>query len=127
VTSHQEGERTFHILYQLISGASKSQRKAFGLDEYQKPEHFRILCPTPTNNTNAASRGGGGKTKPASPKGSDKNRPTATINKNDSPDFERTCQALRDVGVTGSALESLLGVVAGLLHLGDAVYHDETR
>ena len=92
VVSHAPDERNYHIFYQILAGAAPLQRRELSL-EIEQAGALRYL------------RGRQGVQRVA---GLD-----------DAAGYEATLEALRAVGLQAEELSAVLGVLAGLLHLGN--------
>ncbi|KAG1663736.1 hypothetical protein FOA52_006105 [Chlamydomonas sp. UWO 241] len=84
------GERSYHIFYQLVKGASSAQRALYRLPA--KPEEYRYLSSSGCTSI----------------KGVD-----------DAPDFLEVVRCMRDVGIDEEAQGHLFATLSGLLWLGN--------
>jgi len=111
VTSHSDGERTFHVFYQMVEGADKSLRKKMGLDQ-----SFEYLKPQPILDA------GGKKLRPKSV------AKVAELGKFDKENFNRLVKALKTIRIDEKSdmkLADLLSLLSGLLHLGNAQFKEK--
>eukprot|EP00741_Cyanophora_paradoxa_P021633 tig00000241_g20880.t1 len=92
VVGQAEGERSFHIFYQLCAGASAEQREALQLG---RAEEYRYL------------RGG---------------RCFSIAGVDDAADLARTLRAMRTIGLAGEEVEAVLRILAAVLHLGNVEF-----
>ncbi|NWI86333.1 MYO1F protein, partial [Pitta sordida] len=95
VVSQNEGERNFHIYYQLIEGASQEQRQNLGI---MSPDYYYYLNQTDTFQV----------------EGTD-----------DRSDFHETMNAMQVIGIRGEDQQLVLQIVAGILHLGNISFREE--
>lgn len=91
VVVHGERERTYHCFYEMLKGLDDAKLQEFGL---QRHAHYRLLC-DPI-----------GESLPG-------------FETRDVANFQRLCDALKTVGLDGPAIDSMLRVLAGLIHLGN--------
>lgn len=89
VTSHNPGERNFHVFYQLATGANEEMKSSFGLTNLDYYEYL--------------SHGGNHK----------------VDGTNDAHDFQETLKALSVMGIRNSDVTSIFRLVAGILHIGN--------
>ncbi|XP_015599570.1 unconventional myosin-Ie isoform X2 [Cephus cinctus] len=89
VTSHNSGERNFHIFYQLATGANQQMKSDFGLTDL---DYYHYL-----------SYGGNHK----------------VDGTNDARDFQETLKALSVMGIGDAEVTDILKLVAGILHIGN--------
>ncbi|TSY41753.1 Unconventional myosin-If [Bagarius yarrelli] len=89
VVSQNENERNFHIFYQLIEGSSAQQKHALGI---MIPEHYNYLNQSGTYKVDGT---------------------------NDSHDFHETMEAMQVIGIPEENQMQVLGIVVGILHLGN--------
>ena len=99
VTKQSKGERNFHIFHELLAGASDDQREAWGLVE---PAHtaFAYL-------THALKY------------------PKSQLRKDgvcDRLQFQKTCTAMSDIGISTTEQERILSTLAAILHLGNVSF-----
>lgn len=93
---HQiEGERSYHIFYQLLRGASKKLLDELGLDD--NVGKYSILM----SRTNVI--------------------PTL----DDAAEFKTTCHCMKSVGIDENVQNSLYGLLAAILHLGNVHFEDD--
>ena len=95
VTDPGPGERSYHIFYQLIEGASSTMRQKMKLKD---PSRFRFL----STSTDCFSSEG----------------------TDDRADFERVRLSMRQIALDARIQDLVFRVVAGVLHLGNIVFHD---
>jgi len=112
VTFHIEGERTYHIFYQLISGAGKKLRKKCKLDDVE----FAYLTPRKPSEGHGASAGG---------KKSKKVEGRLPTEEEDKANFKELVKALQSIGIEADEDEELFPTIAAILHLGNVNFHDE--
>ena len=104
ITSHNNGERGYHVFYQLRDGANDSVKAQLGL------------------NLN------GGAFRYMTPKGDMKVPPSATKMKmNDKEDFAYFDAAWAKLGIPADLQNAVYQTVAGILHLGNVEFVDEER
>jgi len=92
VVKQAEGERNFHIFYQLCAGASDEQRSMF---EIRPPEDFHYL------NQSGCVR---------------------MPHVNDSNEFEVVCGAMSDTGLAQDFQDALLRIVSAVLWIGNITF-----
>uniref|UniRef100_A0A8C1JJ55 Osteoclast-stimulating factor 1 n=1 Tax=Cyprinus carpio TaxID=7962 RepID=A0A8C1JJ55_CYPCA len=95
VVSQNHGERNFHIYYQLLNGATKEQRENLGVTT---PDYYFYLNQTDTYTVEDV---------------------------NDKKEFEDTMAAMSVVGLSLDAQDTVLQIVAGILHLGNIAFREE--
>ncbi|XP_064325461.1 unconventional myosin-If isoform X2 [Phalacrocorax carbo] len=95
VVSQNEGERNFHIYYQLIKGASQEQRQNLGI---MSLDYYYYLNQSNTYQV----------------EGTD-----------DCSDFHETMNAMQVIGIRGEDQQLVLQIVAGILHLGNISFREE--
>ncbi|XP_056331104.1 myosin IEb [Danio aesculapii] len=95
VVSQNHGERNFHIYYQLLKGATKEQRENLGVTT---PDYYFYLNQSDTYTVEEV---------------------------NDKKEFEDTMNAMSVVGLSVEAQDSVLQIVAGILHLGNIAFREE--
>ena len=88
------GERNFHIFYQLIRGL-KSIKSTFDCNLTENPEDYNYLS---------------------------QSRETAVANVSDAEVFCATRQCLHSVGITESTENQLYQLLSGILHFGNVTY-----
>ncbi|XP_053225878.1 unconventional myosin-Ie-like [Podarcis raffonei] len=94
VVSQNPGERSFHIYYQLLEGASAEQRENLGITT---PDYYYYL------NQSAAYK---------------------VEDVNDHQEFQETLTAMDVVGLSGEEQALVLQIVAGILHLGNITFRE---
>ncbi|XP_054854598.1 unconventional myosin-Ie-like [Eublepharis macularius] len=94
VVSQNPGERSFHIYYQLLEGASPEQRENLGITS---PDYYYYL------NQSAAYK---------------------VDDMNDHQEFQETLTAMDVVGLSGEEQALVLQIVAGILHLGNIAFRE---
>lgn len=99
VVSQREGERNFHIFYQLCEGADDYTRKQLFLDS---PKNFKYLCPR---------------------KGAD----IIIKGSSDKEAFKVTQHSMTEAGISMNERIEIFRVLAGILHLGNLEFKEETK
>ncbi|XP_015265580.1 PREDICTED: unconventional myosin-Ie-like [Gekko japonicus] len=94
VVSQNPGERSFHIYYQLLEGASSEQRENLGITT---PDYYYYL------NQSAAYK---------------------VDDMNDPQEFQETLTAMDVVGLSGEEQALVFQIVAGILHLGNITFRE---
>ncbi|RKO94162.1 P-loop containing nucleoside triphosphate hydrolase protein [Blyttiomyces helicus] len=89
VVKQQQGERNFHIFYQLLAGISGKQRDEMSLGP---PEKFSYLNQSGTFKVS---------------------------DRNDNADFKETQEAMTVVGLTDAEQSEILKLLASILHIGN--------
>ncbi|KAL6109895.1 uncharacterized protein ACO6RY_12938 [Pungitius sinensis] len=97
VVSQNPGERSFHIYYQVLQGASSEQRENLGITT---PEYYFYLNQSGTYTVE---------------------------DMNDKKDFADTMEAMSVVGLSVEDQNSVLQLVAGILHLGNISFREENN
>uniref|UniRef100_A0A3Q2PGV1 Myosin IEb n=1 Tax=Fundulus heteroclitus TaxID=8078 RepID=A0A3Q2PGV1_FUNHE len=97
VVSQNPGERNFHIYYQLLSGATKEQRENLGVTT---PEYYYYLNQSGTYTVEDV---------------------------NDNKEFADTMAAMSVVGLSLDDQDTVLQLVAGILHLGNISFREENN
>ncbi|XP_068180711.1 myosin IEb [Antennarius striatus] len=97
VVSQNPGERSFHIYYQLLSGASEEQRENLGITT---PDYYYYLNQSGTYTVE---------------------------DMNDKKEFSDTMGAMSVVGLSLEDQDSVLQIVAGILHLGNISFREENN
>ncbi|XP_070691108.1 myosin IEb [Pempheris klunzingeri] len=97
VVSQNPGERNFHIYYQLLSGASEVQRENLGVTT---PDYYYYLNQSDTFTVEDV---------------------------NDRKEFSDTMGAMSVVGLSAEEQDSVLQLVAGILHLGNINFREENN
>uniref|UniRef100_A0A8C9TFW9 Myosin IEb n=1 Tax=Scleropages formosus TaxID=113540 RepID=A0A8C9TFW9_SCLFO len=95
VVSQSQGERNFHIFYQLIEGTTKEQRETLGITT---PDYYLYLNQSGTYTVKDIS---------------------------DKKDFSDTVEAMNVVGLSVDEQDAVLQIVAGILHLGNITFREE--
>ncbi|XP_053318478.1 unconventional myosin-Ie [Spea bombifrons] len=95
VVMRNEGERSFHIFYQMIEGASKEQRNTLGITSL---DYYYYL-----------SQSGSYKVDDI----------------NDKRDFQETMHAMSVIGIFPEEQAMVLQIVAGILHLGNINFKEK--
>ncbi|XP_052457931.1 unconventional myosin-Ie isoform X3 [Carassius gibelio] len=89
VVMRNPGERSFHIFYQLIEGASGDQKSSLGIT---KLDYYSYLNQSGSYKVDDI---------------------------NDKHDFQETLHAMEVIGISGMDRSMVLQIVAGILHLGN--------
>ncbi|XP_047454296.1 myosin IEb [Mugil cephalus] len=97
VVSQNSGERNFHIYYQLLGGASGEQRENLGVTT---PDYYNYLNQSGTYTVE---------------------------DMDDNKDFSETMEAMSVVGLSPEDQDSVLQLVAGILHLGNVNFREENN
>ncbi|KAM4567986.1 myosin IEb [Fundulus diaphanus] len=97
VVSQNPGERNFHIYYQLLSGATKEQRENIGVTT---PDYYYYLNQSGTYTVEDV---------------------------NDNKEFADTMAAMSVVGLSLDDQDTVLQLVAGILHLGNISFREENN
>ncbi|XP_008296564.1 myosin IEb [Stegastes partitus] len=97
VVSQNQGERNFHIYYQLLEGASGEQRENLGVTT---PDYYYYLNQSGTYTVEDV---------------------------NDKKEFSDTLGAMSVVGLSVEDQDSVLQLVAGILHLGNISFREENN
>ncbi|XP_026228858.1 myosin IEb isoform X1 [Anabas testudineus] len=97
VVSQNPGERNFHIYYQLLGGASAEQRENLGITT---PDYYYYLNQSGTYTVEDV---------------------------NDKKEFSDTMGAMSVVGLSVEDQDSVLQLVAGILHLGNISFREENN
>ncbi|KAM9782579.1 myosin IEb [Neosynchiropus ocellatus] len=97
VVSQNPGERNFHIYYQLLEGASGEQRENLGVTT---PDYYNYLNQSGTYTVEDV---------------------------NDKKEFSDTMEAMSVVGLSLEEQDSVLQLVAGILHLGNINFREENN
>uniref|UniRef100_A0AAY4E977 Osteoclast-stimulating factor 1 n=1 Tax=Denticeps clupeoides TaxID=299321 RepID=A0AAY4E977_9TELE len=95
VVSQNHGERNFHIYYQLLSGGSTAQRENLGITT---PDYYLYLNQSGTYTVEDV---------------------------NDRKEFADTMDAMSVVGLSLDEQDTVLQIVAGILHLGNIAFREE--
>ncbi|EGD75756.1 hypothetical protein PTSG_07873 [Salpingoeca rosetta] len=95
VVAQQEGERNFHVFYQLLAGADDAHLRTLGLQ--RDARQFAYAC-------------GGDVT---------------TVKRiNDKADFKAAVQAMKRIGFSDDTRSTIWHIVAAILHLGNVTFAD---
>uniref|UniRef100_A0A9J8AY27 Osteoclast-stimulating factor 1 n=1 Tax=Cyprinus carpio carpio TaxID=630221 RepID=A0A9J8AY27_CYPCA len=94
VVMRNPGERSFHIFYQLIEGASGEQRSSLGIT---KLDYYSYLNQSGSYKVDDI---------------------------NDKHDFQETLHAMEVIGISGMDRSLVLQIVAGILHLGNVGFRE---
>ncbi|XP_041843648.1 myosin IEb [Melanotaenia boesemani] len=97
VVSQNPGERNFHIYYQLLEGASGEQRENLGITT---PDYYYYLNQSGTYTVEDVS---------------------------DKKEFTDTTEAMSVVGLSLDDQDSVIQLVAGILHLGNISFREENN
>lgn len=97
VVSQNPGERNFHIYYQLLEGAGAEQRENLGVTT---PDYYSYLNQSGTYTVDDVS---------------------------DKKDFAETMEAMSVVGLSDEDQDSVLQIVASILHLGNISFREENN
>uniref|UniRef100_A0A3Q0RQT0 Osteoclast-stimulating factor 1 n=1 Tax=Amphilophus citrinellus TaxID=61819 RepID=A0A3Q0RQT0_AMPCI len=97
VVSQNQGERNFHIYYQLLAGASAEQRENLGVTT---PDYYNYLNQSGTYTVEDV---------------------------NDKKEFSDTMEAMSVVGLSLEDQDSVLQLVGGILHLGNISFREENN
>ncbi|XP_055019632.1 myosin IEb isoform X1 [Boleophthalmus pectinirostris] len=97
VVSQNAGERNFHIYYQILEGASSEQRENLGVTT---PDYYFYLNQSGTYTVDDVS---------------------------DKKDFAETMEAMAVVGLSVEEQDSVLQIVASILHLGNISFREENN
>ncbi|XP_070767505.1 myosin IEb [Enoplosus armatus] len=97
IVSQNPGERNFHIYYQLLGGASGEQRENLGVTT---PDYYYYLNQSGTYTVEDI---------------------------NDKKEFSDTMGAMSVVGLSVEDQDSVLQLVAGILHLGNISFREENN
>ncbi|XP_051576814.1 unconventional myosin-Ie-like [Myxocyprinus asiaticus] len=95
VVSQNHGERNFHIYYQLLEGATKEQRENLGITT---PDYYFYLNQSSTYTVEDV---------------------------NDKKEFADTMAAMSVVGLSMEDQDTVLQIVAGIIHLGNIAFREE--
>ncbi|XP_011302675.1 unconventional myosin-If [Fopius arisanus] len=100
VVRHNTGERSFHIFYQLASGANEQMKSEFGLR--QELDNCDYIMNWDGSALRQADRGGG----------------------SDAKEFQETLKALSVMGIVEMEVSNLLRIVSGILHIGGIKFRE---
>uniref|UniRef100_W5LQQ3 Osteoclast-stimulating factor 1 n=1 Tax=Astyanax mexicanus TaxID=7994 RepID=W5LQQ3_ASTMX len=95
VVSQNHGERNFHIYYQLLTGASKEQRENLGITT---PDYYVYMNQSGTYTVEDVD---------------------------DKKEFSETMNAMSVIGLSVEEKDTVLQIVAGILHLGNITFREE--
>uniref|UniRef100_A0A4W5KIR4 Osteoclast-stimulating factor 1 n=1 Tax=Hucho hucho TaxID=62062 RepID=A0A4W5KIR4_9TELE len=95
VVSQNQGERNFHIYYQLLGGATKEMRENLGVTT---PDYYLYLNQSGTY---------------------------IVEDVNDKKEFSDTMEAMSVVGLSVDDQDMVMQIVAGILHLGNIAFREE--
>uniref|UniRef100_A0A8B9HQT0 Osteoclast-stimulating factor 1 n=1 Tax=Astyanax mexicanus TaxID=7994 RepID=A0A8B9HQT0_ASTMX len=95
VVSQNHGERNFHIYYQLLTGASKEQRENLGITT---PDYYFYMNQSGTYTVEDVD---------------------------DKKEFSETMNAMSVIGLSVEEQDTVLQIVAGILHLGNITFREE--
>uniref|UniRef100_A0AAR2KVF6 Osteoclast-stimulating factor 1 n=1 Tax=Pygocentrus nattereri TaxID=42514 RepID=A0AAR2KVF6_PYGNA len=95
VVSQNNGERNFHIYYQLLSGATKEQRENLGITT---PDYYLYMNQSGTYTVEDVD---------------------------DKKDFSETVSAMSVIGLSMDEQDAVMQIVAGILHLGNITFREE--
>jgi myosin-1 len=93
--SQNEGERSFHIFYQLISGADSEMRESLGIANV---DYYFYLNQSGTYTVDGID---------------------------DKKEFDDTLHAMDVMGITGEKQADLFCIVAGIMHLGNIAFVEQ--
>lgn len=94
VHSLNDGERNFHIFYQLISGASAEMKESLGLTT---PDYYAYLSQSGVYRVDGT---------------------------NDAHDFQETLRAMQVMGITNEVQHDILTIVAAILHMSNIAFSE---
>ncbi|XP_039606317.1 myosin IEb [Polypterus senegalus] len=94
VVSQNNGERNFHIYYQLLEGASREQKENLGI---ASPDYYYYLNQSGTFKVDDI---------------------------NDKREFTETMNAMKVIGLSSDEQTLVLQIVAGILHLGNISFQE---
>ncbi|XP_076639673.1 unconventional myosin-Ie isoform X1 [Colletes latitarsis] len=95
VTSHNFGERNFHVFYQLVTGANQQMKSEFGLTDL---DYYQYLSYSENHRVEGV---------------------------NDAHEFQETLKALSVMGINDSEATNICRVVAGILHIGNIEFAEK--
>ncbi|KAM4827145.1 unconventional myosin-Ih isoform 1-T1 [Thomomys bottae] len=98
VVYQSQGERNFHIFYQMLAGGDAERLASLGLEP--DPRLYKYL-----------SQG----------------HSTKESSINDKNDWKTVCNAFSIIDFTDSDLENLFGIIASVLHLGNICFEEDER
>ena len=95
IVSQNPDERNFHVFYQICAGASAEEKEQLGVDN---PEYFKYLSGSGCFKVDGID---------------------------DVQEWRDTCNALNVMGVEGEEYNSVLKMIAAVLHLGNVEFVEE--
>ncbi|XP_076827594.1 myosin IEb [Brachyhypopomus gauderio] len=95
VVSQNQGERNFHIYYQLLAGATTEQRENLGVTT---PDYYYYMNQSGTYTVDDI---------------------------NDKKEFSDTMEAMSVIGLSLEDQDAVMQIVAGILHLGNITFREE--
>jgi len=95
-----KGERTFHIFYQLLSGADGVYPGLMQSLELYEPQYFSYLNQSECYTVDRV---------------------------NDAEDFKEVVQAMNTIGITHDEQNSIWAGIAGILHLGNVGFQEDKK
>jgi myosin-5 len=98
VVGHDEEERTFHIFYQLLAAPDSQKTKFWSCLQGTNNDSFKYVGHTNTTNIEGMS---------------------------DAEHFQKTCETLALIGVTGSKLDSMIQAICIVLQLGNLAFEQD--
>ena len=104
VAFHATGERNYHMFYQLLRGASQEQKEKYGLLEGDTGGYELANC------FHLTKQGGAPELREYT----------------DEETFAYTCKAMSALGWSDAVIDSVLSLIAGLLHLGEVTLVAQT-
>jgi myosin heavy subunit len=128
VVSHELGERNYHVFYQLVAGASKRQRSAWGLKS-----SYEYTYLMPKKRESSSKRRSDGRTK----RDISVRRSLRLLESKDGDHFETLCDSLATIGLPRDASDEdagnpdacdqnqLFAAIAALLHLGNVEFEND--
>jgi len=99
VVTHGARERTYHCFYEMLRGVDDQKLKEFNLE---RDRNYRLL----TSSSGEQLPG---------------------FEARDAANFARVCDALKTIGLDEEAVDNMLRVLAGLIHLGDVEKESATQ
>lgn len=97
ITQQSEGERNFHIFYQLIRGASEQLRSAISLSTSMSSYNY-------LNSSSCTSIPG----------------------IDDVEEFKLTCECMSSIGITSAQQDMVFALMAGILSLGNVAFEEDS-
>jgi len=95
VVSQNQGERSFHIFYQMLAGATPEMKEGLGLST---PDYYYYLNQSGTYKVDGT---------------------------NDKKEFDDTLHAMSVMGITEENQYHVLSIVAGIMHLGNITFREQ--